>query len=77
MQFPITIGLHRSRFMDLCLLFVALLASVAALAFPQTTTIQFSVCAVIWVAAGLAWRLLRPRFSAIRLERSGPGVCRP
>ena len=71
MQFPITIGLHRSRFMDLGLLFVALLASVAALAFPQTTTIQFSVRAVIWVAAGLAWQQLTPKFSAIRLERSG------
>lgn len=71
MQFPIMIGLHRSRFMDLGLLFVALLASVAALAFPQTTTIQFSVCAAIWVAAGLAWRELTPKFSAIRLERSG------
>ena len=71
MQFPITIGLHRSRFLDLGLLFVALLASVAALASPQATTIQFSVCAVIWVAAGLAWRELTPKFSAIRLERSG------
>lgn len=71
MQFPITIGLHRSRFMDLGLLFVALLASVAALAFPQAITIQFSVFAVIWVAAGLAWRELTPKFSAIRLERSG------
>ena len=71
MQFPITIGLHRSRFMDLGLLFVALLATVTALAFPQTTTIQFGICAVIWLAAGLAWRQLTPKFSAIRLERSG------
>lgn len=71
MQFPITIGLRRSRFMDIGLLFVALLAGMAALAFPQTTTVQFGICAVIWVAAGLAWRQLTPKFSAIRLERSG------
>ena len=71
MQFPITIGLRRSRFMDFGLLFVALLASVAALAFPQTTIIQLGICAVTWVAAGLAWRQLTPKFSAIRLERSG------
>ena len=71
MQFPITIGLHRSRFMDLGLLSVALLATVAALAFPQAATIRFGVCIVIWLAAGQVWRQLTPKFSAIRLERSG------
>lgn len=71
MQFPITIGLHRSRLIDLGLLLVALLASVATLGFPQTTFIKFSVCAVIWITTGLAWQKLSPKFSAIRLERSG------
>jgi len=71
-QFPITIGLHRSRLIDLCLLFVALLASLATLGFPQTvTSIKPGVFATIWIAAALAWWQLSPKIAVVRLERSG------
>ena len=71
MQFPITIGLRRSRFLDTALLLVALLASLAVLCFPQATIIQLVICAAIWIIAGLTWCHLTPYFSAIRLEHSG------
>lgn len=71
MQFPITIGLRRSRFLDTALLLVAFLASLAVLCLPQATVIQFVICAAIWIIAGLTWRHLTPSFSAIRLEHSG------
>jgi toxin CptA len=70
-QFPITIGLHRSCFLDASVLLVALLATGATFAFPRSTAIQASIFLVIWLLAGLAWRRLSPTLSAIRLERSG------
>ena len=71
MQFPIIIGLHRSRFLDIGLGFIALLASGVIFAFPQTITIQLLIITAIWAAAGIAWRQLSLKCSAIRLERSG------
>lgn len=71
MQFPIIIGLHRSRFLDIGLGFIALLASGVTFAFPQTTTIQLLIITAIWTSAGIAWRQLSPKCSAIRLERNG------
>lgn len=71
MQFPITIGLHRSRFLDVGVMLVALLASAATLVFPQSAAIQLLLFSAIWVAAGFAWWQLSPKLSAIRLERSG------
>ena len=71
MQFPITIGLRRSRFLDVGLISVALLASGVTLKFPQTTTVQLSIFTAIWVLAGGALWQLSPKFSKIRLERSG------
>ena len=71
MQFPITIGLHRSRFIDLIVLLVALLASVAALYFPRSTPVLASILVLIWIIAGFSWWQLSPRLSAIRLERNG------
>ncbi len=71
MQFPITIGLHRSRFLDLGFGFIALLASGVILTFPQSALFQLLIFTAIWVAAGIAWRQLSPKCSAIRLEHSG------
>ena len=71
MQFPIIIGLHRSRFLDIGLGFIVLLASGVIFAFPQTTMIQLLIIIAIWAVAGIAWRQLSPKCSAIRLERSG------
>ena len=71
MQFPITIGLRRSRFLDAGLIMVTLLASGVTLKFPQTIAIQLLILAAIWVVMGVAWRQLSPKLSKIRLERSG------
>lgn len=71
MQFPITIGLRRSRLIDAGVMLVALLASSTTLVFPQSTAIQLLMLSAIWVAAGGAWWRLSPKLSAIRLERSG------
>lgn len=71
MQFPITIGLHRSRFLDAGVTLIALLASVATLVFPRSVHIQLLIILAIWVVAGFAWWRLSPSLSALRLERSG------
>jgi toxin CptA len=70
-QFPITIGLRRSRFLDGFIGLSLLLASGAILAFPRSTLIQAMILCSIGFFAALAWRRLKPRFSAIRLEHSG------
>lgn len=71
MQFPITIGLRRSRFLAVGLSLLTLLATLVAVGFPRSTTVQLLFCGLIWVSAGLIWWQLRPKFAAIRLERGG------
>lgn len=71
MQFPITIGLHRSRFIDAIVLMTSLLASAAILGFPRSPLIQAALLLATWSLAMLAWRQLKPTIKAIRLERSG------
>jgi len=70
-QFPIIIGLHRSRFQGLAILGAALLGSGAALAVPRSAYIVASELLVTWLWATFAWRLSLPTLSAIRLERNG------
>ena len=71
MQFPMTIGLHRSRFLDLALLIVLLLTISLLMAWPVAMVIRVG-CLVLAVLAGwLAHRQLSPRLVAIRLERDG------
>lgn len=71
MQFPITIGLRRSHFLDVSLGFVTLFASLVALGFPQSLALRLFFCGVIWVLATLVWWQLSLKFVAIRLERGG------
>ena len=71
MQFPITIGLHRSRILDAVILLLALIAGAAILAFPTTMWIQIALLVVDSLVAALAWQQLTPRISRLRLERSG------
>lgn len=71
MQFPIIIGLHRSRFLDGALIVTTLLVSGMALALPYSTTIRLAIILLIAVVSYDAWRKLKPTFSGIRLERSG------
>lgn len=71
MQLPITIGVRRSRLLDIGLLFIVLLAVGAVLIFPQTTITQGLLLSTILILATLTWRQLSPALSAIRLERGG------
>jgi hypothetical protein len=70
-QLPITIGLHRSRFLDAFILFATVSASTAVLAWPRSTLVQAVMLAAIWILAALAWHRLSPRVTAIRLEVDG------
>ena len=71
MQFPINIGLHRSRFIGAALVLIGLLAGGVTLALPWSTAVRGINLLLIVVAAGLAWQRLEPTLAAIRLERSG------
>ena len=71
MQLPITIGLHRSRFLDGGLIGIAVLATGATLFFPRPAPIQLSLLGFTWAVAYWAWRRLAPTLAAIRLEPGG------
>jgi len=70
-QFPIVIGLHRSRFLGAALVAVAALAGAVTLASPWLPPVRGASFAAIVIVAGLAWQRLAPRLSAIRLEQTG------
>ena len=71
MQFPIIIGLHRSRFLDGALIFTTLVAIAVVLALPYSTIIRLLIALLIAIASYHSWRKLKPTLSAIRLERAG------
>ncbi|MDP2883282.1 MAG: hypothetical protein Q8N89_17100 [Azonexus sp.] len=71
MQFPITIGLHRSPFLDAMLLAVSVLASAAILGFECSPLIRAGLFIAVLVLAIQAWYALTPSIKAIRLERNG------
>ena len=71
MQLPITIGLHRSRFLDAFIVSGALLASAGVLAFPGESLIQASVLSLACLFSFWALRQLTPSNSALRLEQNG------
>ena len=71
MQFPINIGLRRSRFLEAAVISIALLASGVTLALPWSTAARATSFLLVLIAAGLAWQRLGPTLSAIRLERAG------
>jgi len=70
-QFPITIGLHRSRILDALLLMVVVLDIAAILGFDCTAAVRAGLFFAIVVLATLAWRGLTPAIGTIRLERNG------
>lgn len=70
MQFPITIGLHRSYFMDLVILSSAVLASTTALLWPPFS-MALPCLVLIVLLSILAFRRLDMPISALRLERGG------
>lgn len=71
MQFPVIVGLHRSRFLDIAMLIGAMLPTAVVLASRQSTGVQAGLVLAIWMLSGLAWRRLSPKVLAIRLERTG------
>ena len=71
MQFPMTIGLRRSRFLDVLLLMLAALLSAAILGFQCAPSVRAMLFVVVWVLAIQAWYALAPTIKAIRLERNG------
>lgn len=71
MQFPIIIGLHRSRFLDVMLLSVLILACAAILSFDCAPSVQGGLVFLVVLLAIQAWRALTPFIGLIRLERSG------
>jgi toxin CptA len=70
-QFPITIGLRRSRFPAVVLLALALLASLVALFFPRSLPLRVALLLAIWGIALWAWRRLALPLAALRLEADG------
>lgn len=71
MQFPIIIGLHRSRFLDGALILTILLVIGMILVLPYSAIIRLVTALLIAAISYDAWRKLKPTFSGIRLERSG------
>jgi toxin CptA len=70
-QFPITFGLHRSRFLDAALMVIVVLAGVAILGFRSSVAIRVGLLLALLVLAIQTWRALTPTIRSIRLERSG------
>jgi toxin CptA len=70
-QFPITIGLHRSRFLDRAVLAIALVASCVILVFPRSTATLAGILLLTWTGAVLAWWQLKPALSELRLLGDG------
>lgn len=71
MQFPINIGLRRSRLLGAVVVTIALSAGGLSLVLPWSTSVRgLNFLLVIVVAYG-TWQRLEPTLSAVRLERSG------
>lgn len=71
MQFPITIGLCRSRIMGAGLWLIAALAIGALLAWPQSLVVRFIGATLVPLAVWFIRRQLLFVFDAIKLERTG------
>ncbi len=71
MQFPITIGLHRSRFLVGAFVFPVLLSGLVLFLFQRSTAIFPAICLFAAVLLAWLWRYRQPGCSAIRLEASG------
>ena len=75
MQFPITIGLHRSRFVDGILL-VSTVIGLLALAFASWSLVTSCLLAAVTLLAALsAARALTPRIRVLRIAEDGRVGC--
>lgn len=71
MQFPITIGLHRSRFLVGAFVFLVLLTVLVLFLFQRSTAIFAAISLLLAVLFAWLWRYRQPCCPAIRLEASG------
>ncbi|WP_306603421.1 protein YgfX [Azonexus sp.] len=71
MQFPIIIGLHRSRFLDCAVLMLVLGISGVMFVFPRSTAILAGILLFAWSGAVLVWWQLKPEIACLRLQRDG------
>lgn len=71
MQLPITIGLHRSRFIGIALQFTAVLAGVTVILMPVDLAFRLAGLAVTGAFFVAAWRSYRIPMPHIRLEYNG------
>ena len=71
MQFPITIGLHRSRILLGALAVTSVLAIGMVMLLWWSISLKISACLLVAIVAHMALRRLRIIPSAIRLQESG------
>lgn len=71
MQFPITIGLRRSRFLRLALVSTVIVATGMAMKMPWPVGFRTALVLLVLITTCLAWRKFNKSPSAIRLEESG------
>lgn len=71
MQLPITIGLHRSRFIGIALQFTAVLAGITVFLMPVDLAFRLAGLAVIGALGITAWRRYKTPVPCIRLEHNG------
>lgn len=76
MQFPITVGLHRSFFLRLAVPLAHLAALPAGFLTPWPGWLTACFAMAVATSAVLAWRGLRPRVEALRLLADGRLECR-
>jgi toxin CptA len=70
-QFPIIIGLHRSRFLDAIFLLLALLAFAVILLSDLPQALQIACLLAIPVMSLASWKNLSPELKLLRLEKDG------
>ena len=75
MQFPITIGLRRSRFLSLGLILAHLLAGGVALVTPWAIPAKALLLACLVGSGGFTWLRLTPRVERLRLLADGGMEC--
>ena len=71
MQFPILIGLRRSRILVAGLVFLVLAVLGIGLYFLTHLVLQVTLCLLTACLAFITWQILTPKISEIRLERGG------
>ena len=76
MQFPIVIGLHRSRFLDGALLVTTTIALMAISFVPWPVVVSALLGVVVLLVAILAARALKPQVQVLRIDNDGRISCR-